>query len=182
MKNSVCFKFNQTQPYRRRNTAFALFSLCADALVAVILCYALSNFVLLCTDSDIDVTDMPYVTVFVAVYIITATVLITVYYKTQKGIVVTENELIITTGYSAKLGFFRIKIALSDIEGVTYIDAPWTKEQKRDYRNYEYAWHTVGIGLQTVPVIRINTKGEHPRIILFSCNEPEKLVDALQHR
>ncbi len=174
------FEFNKNKSFRHSNNVFALFSNFSYAFIISVACYAISNLILVFLDTDIDVVSLSYVSIFGILFLIINFAFDILYYKTKKGLTITNTEIIITNGYFERFQDFRIKIKLSEIESVDYVEQLSIKELKKDYKNYNYGWITIGVGLKKVPVLKITTNDEHPKIYFIACENISEIIDIIE--
>ena len=171
------FEFNKNKSFRHSNNVFALFSNFSYAFIISVACYAISNLILVFLDTDISLS---YVSIFGMLFLIINLAFDILYYKTKKGLTITNTEIIITNGYFAKFQDFRIRIKLSEIELVDYVEQLNIKELKKDYKNYNYGWVTIGVGLKKVPILKIITNDEHPKIYFIACENISEIIDIIE--
>ena len=116
------FRYNNIHTSR----AYDIFSIFTQAIVGNILLYALSNLIFSFTPlfeiAALDPISLPYCTAFLLIFFISFITLILVYIKTDKGVIVSNDALIIKFGYhdffrggwysyNVKFDFDKIKIA-----------------------------------------------------------------------
>lgn len=174
------FEFNKNKSFRHSNNVYALFNNFSYSFIITVACYAISNLILVFLDIDIDVISLSYVSIFGILFLIINFAFDILYYKTKKGLTITNTEIVITNGYFAKFQDFHIKIKLSDIESVDYVEQLSIKELKKAYKNYNYGWITIGVGLKKVPILKITTNDEHPKIYFIACENISKIVDIIE--
>ena len=171
------YGFSKNKEFIRNNIIFALFSNCLYAFIISAACYALSNLIVFIND-DIDTISLLYLSVFSALFIILNIIFDLVYFNIEKGLILTDTEIIITNGYFARFQDFRTKIKFSNIESIKYDENLDLRELKRDYKNSNYSRITIGVSLKMVPVARITTNEEHPKIYFVACENITGLIEA----
>lgn len=153
------FEFNQSKKFKRTQLLYALVLSLTNGIIFSILCYAIVNLISIFIFDDLNVTSLKYIMAFVLLAILIFSILMFVFYKTDKGIAITENELIFSTGYRTKVLSFKNRIAIDNIISVEYVeDFDLSKTLKSDYKNYNYSWRCIGTNCKNIPFAKIQTK------------------------
>lgn len=155
------FEFNQDKKLKRTELLFALFLNATNGIIFSALGYAISNLIFIFIFDNFDIISFKYIMVFVLLSILIFSALMFVFFKTNKGITITENELLFSTGYRSKVLSFKNRIAIDNIVSVEYIeDYDLSKTLKSDYKNYNYSWRIVGNNCKNIPFVKIQTKND----------------------
>lgn len=153
------FEFNQDKKLKRTELLFALFLNATNGIVFSALGYAISNLIIIFIFDNFDIISFKYIMVFVLLSILIFSALMFVFFKTNKGITITENELLFSTGYRSKVFSFNNRIAIDNIVSVECVkDFDLSKTLKSDYKNYNYSWRIVGTNCKNIPYAKIHTK------------------------
>lgn len=138
-----------------------------------VLCYALCGaIIVICKpETDLDMMSVPYVSTFLALGLTLFVVWLIIYFKMKKGVSIDDEQIKICIGYPEKYHSLHTKIELSEITSVGKAERVNYKEEKRFYVLISY-----GTILKDLPVLKIATGGEHPKMHLVQCENIDGLI------
>ena len=185
------FRFNQDKKTKRANNLTALFFNFFNSVTIAVMCYALSNVVLiLFLDKDIDVVSLNYALIFVGVFAALFICFSIYYFKAKKGISIDEEKITISMGYFGRNHMLHDSYDISDIERAEYIEKyRCYKDLKRISEEFDLGvrWFVhaqeYGVAMKNKPVIAICIKGAFGNHVCFlSCEDNKRLIESLNSR
>ncbi len=176
------FRFNQDKKFLTRNYLLAWLSMTVNALAIAAICYGVSAIVLfLILNLDIEILSFRYISIFIAIFAAALLILGIVFVRTQKGIIVEDNSIVINSGYFIKYQPVHNRINISDISSVRCVESykVW-KERYKQKNNDFFAVSVWEVGT-SAPLVEI-TDSVSNIIYLVPCERSEEFAKVLNSR
>ncbi|MDO4847860.1 MAG: hypothetical protein Q3968_07010 [Clostridiaceae bacterium] len=176
------FRFNQDKKSLSRNYFFAWLSMTVNALAIAVICYGLSAIILLLIlNLEINILSIRYISIFLIIFVVALLTFSIVFVRTQKGIIVEENSIVINSGYFIKYQPVHNRINISDISSVRYVDnyKAWKERHKQNKKGF-FAVSVWEAGTNA-PLVEICDSVSNI-VYLVPCERPEEFVEILSNK
>lgn len=155
------FEFNNDKKFRRNELAYAIFNNFTISFMFSALAYAICNLIGIFIFDNLDVISIRYMLCFVVLCVVIFSALMLLFYKTDKGVTITNNAIVFSTGYFSKAHSFKTAILIDEIVSIEAVELfNLVKVLKADYRNYNYKWVLIGANSKNLTLVKIQTKND----------------------
>lgn len=165
------YKFNQSKSFIKKEYLFAFLSHFALSLVVTALTYSISNIICVnIFNLSVDVTGFKYVLIFLILFVAIYTILVVYYFKSPKGVMLTDDEVVYYLGYLCKsipvklFGFYGT-IKISDIKQCELQKSFDIAKLKAEQSNCHCIF--VGYKPNNIPVVKITVNENNCKTLYF---------------